>query len=123
MFVIKAPGAAVVTTSEAKRDIPGTFRVAERHRVYVTKDGQPIGGMVSMSMMAILEETLADRETTEVAASRLQSVRDGGDDLLDADDFFSQADAMVSRSAGVRVAKGAPKRAPKRASTRTRKGA
>lgn len=62
MLVIKHPGAAVVTTTEAKRDLPGAFRVAEKMRVYVTKDGQPIGGLVSLEMMALLEQALAERE-------------------------------------------------------------
>lgn len=62
MLVIKQPGAAVVTTTEAKRDLPGTFKVAEKLRVYVTKDGQPIGGLVSMEMMALLEQAIAERE-------------------------------------------------------------
>ncbi len=62
MLVIKQPGAAVVTTTEAKRDLPGTFKVAEKMRVYVTKDGQPIGGLVSMAMMAVLEQALAEAE-------------------------------------------------------------
>jgi hypothetical protein len=68
MLVIKHPGAAVVTTTEAKRDLPGTFKVAEQMRVYVTKDGQPIGGLVSLEMMALLEQALAERE--ERRASR-----------------------------------------------------
>ncbi|MHB8838896.1 MAG: hypothetical protein ACYC7F_08090 [Gemmatimonadaceae bacterium] len=62
MLVIKQPGAAVVTTTEAKRDLPGTFKVAEKMRVYVTKDGQPIGGLVSMEMLAVLEQALAERD-------------------------------------------------------------
>lgn len=74
MFVIKAPGAAIVTTSEAKRDLPGTFKVAEQTRVYVTKDGQPIGGLVSMEMMALLEQALAEREA-RLARRRNVSVR------------------------------------------------
>ncbi len=96
MFVINAPGAAVVTTSEAKRDIPGTFKVAENHRVYVTKDGQPIGGMVSMAMMGLLEEALADRQMTTVASRRLDAIREGSDQLLEADDFFAAADASIA---------------------------
>lgn len=99
MFVIKAPGAAVVTTSEAKRDIPGTFKVAENHRVYVTKDGQPIGGMVSMAMMALLEEALADRQMATVAAQRLAAVRDGSEELVEIDDFLGAADAMMAARA------------------------
>jgi len=96
VLVINAPGAAVVTTSEAKRDIPGTFKVAENHRVYVTKDGQPIGGMVSMAMMALLEEALADRQLAAGAGRRLDAVRSGADALLSADEFFSAADAMFA---------------------------
>lgn len=61
MLVINQPGAAVVTTTEAKRDLPGTFKVAEKLRVYVTKDGQPIGGLVSLEMMALLEQAIADQ--------------------------------------------------------------
>ena len=61
MFVIKHSDAAVITTTEAKRDLPGAFRVAERARVYVTKDGQPIGGLVSMEMMDLLEQALVER--------------------------------------------------------------
>ncbi|MDP1891567.1 MAG: hypothetical protein Q8K55_11805 [Gemmatimonadaceae bacterium] len=62
MLIINHPGAAVITTTEAKRDLPGTFKVAEKMRVYVTKDGQPIGGLVSLEMMALLEQALAERE-------------------------------------------------------------
>lgn len=61
MLVIKHPGAAVITTTEAKRDLPGTFKVAETLRVYVTKDGQPIGGLVSLEMMAVLERAIAEQ--------------------------------------------------------------
>lgn len=61
MLVIKQPGAAVITTTEAKRDLPGTFKVAEKLRVYVTKDGQAIGGLVSLEMMALLEQALAEQ--------------------------------------------------------------
>ncbi len=62
MLVIRQPDAAVVTTTEAKRDLPGTFKVAEKMRVYVTKDGQAIGGLVSLEMMALLELAIAERE-------------------------------------------------------------
>ena len=95
MLVINAPGAAVVTTTEVKRDVPGTFKVAESHRVYVTKDGQPIGGIVSVAMMEFLEEALSDRQMARVAARRHSAVVKGVDELLEADDFFAQADAAM----------------------------
>ena len=95
MLVINAPGAAVVTTTEVKRDVPGTFKVAESHRVYVTKDGQPIGGIVSVAMMEFLEEALSDRQMARIAARRHSAVVKGEDELLEADDFFAQADAAM----------------------------
>lgn len=93
MFIVDAPFAAIVTATELKQDVRGAFKVAEEHRVYVTKDGQPIGGLVSMELMAILEEALADRQIAAVASARLAAVRAGDDDLLDEKDFFAQADA------------------------------
>jgi hypothetical protein len=96
MLVINAPGAAVVTTTEVKRDLPGTFKVAEERRVYVTKDGQPIGGIVSMAMMEFLEEALAERQMAKVAGERLEAVRAGSDELIDADDFFAKAEAVIA---------------------------
>ncbi|MBX9928722.1 MAG: hypothetical protein K2X99_07375 [Gemmatimonadaceae bacterium] len=44
------------------RDLPRAFQVAEQLRVYVTKDGQPIGGLISMEMMVLLEQAIAERE-------------------------------------------------------------
>jgi hypothetical protein len=97
MFIVEAPFAAVVTATELKQDVRGAFTVAEEHRVYVTKDGQPIGGLVSMEMMAILEEALADRQLAAVAAERLAAVKDGADVLLDEKEFFARA---AARKAG-----------------------
>jgi hypothetical protein len=62
MLVIHGPKAAVLTTTEAKQDLPGAFRTAARMPVYVTKDGKPIGGLVSMEMLALLQRARAERE-------------------------------------------------------------
>ena len=64
--------------------------------MYVTKDGQPIGGLISMAMMELLEEALADRQIGAVASRRLEALRAGADDLMDADDFFTKADAVLA---------------------------
>ena len=76
--------------------------------MYVTKDGQPIGGLVSMEMMEILEEALADRQLAAIAAERFAAVKDGTDVMLDEKEFFARAS---SKKAG----------APARASTAARK--
>jgi PHD/YefM family antitoxin component YafN of YafNO toxin-antitoxin module len=91
MFIVNAPLAAILTATELKQDVRGAFTAAEQHRVYVTKDGQPIGGLVSMEMMEILEETLADRQLAAIAAERLAAVDAGTDDLLDEKEFFARA--------------------------------
>jgi hypothetical protein len=99
MLVIDAPGAAVVTTSEVKKDLPGTFRLAKERRVYVTADGQPIGGIVGMETMQLLEEFLPDLELFAHATSRLAAIRRGDDVLLDEDDFRARAEAQFAASA------------------------
>ena len=96
MFVIEAPGAAVITTTEVKKDIPGAFKEAKEHRLYVTKDGQPIGGIVSMELMQILEEVLADTPLVLMAEARMADIRSGDAKLMDADDFFARADAQMA---------------------------
>lgn len=100
MLVIDAPRAAVATTTEVKKDVRGAFKVAEEHRLYVTKDGQPIGGIVSMAMMAVLEEALEDRKIASVATRRLAAVRSGAEALMDADDFFAKAGALMAARRG-----------------------
>ena len=96
MFSVKAPFAAVVTSTELKQDVRGAFKLAEAHRVYVTKDGQPIGGLISMKMMAILDEVLSDRRLGKIAAKRLAAIQAGRDTLIDEKDFFVQAEARPS---------------------------
>lgn len=93
MFIVNAPLAAVVTATELKQDVRRAFAVAEEHRVYVTKDGQPIGGLVSMEMMEILEEALADRQLAALAAERFAAVKAGTDELLDEKAFLARANS------------------------------
>ena len=99
MLVIDAPRAAVVSTTEVKNDVRGAFKMAEEYRVYVTKDGQPIGGIISMAMMRILEDALENLQIAGIATDRLAAVRAGADTLLDADEFFARADAAMTARA------------------------
>jgi len=98
MLLIDTPGAAVVTISEVKKDLPGTFKLAKERRIYVTADGQPIGGIVGMETMQLLEEFLPDLELFAVATSRLAAIRAGEDVLLDEDDFRARAEARFAAS-------------------------
>ena len=96
MLIIDAPGAAVVTTSEVKKDLSGTFKLAKERRIYVTSDGQPIGGIVGMATMQLLEEFLPDLELFALASSRWAAIRAGEDALLDEDDFRARAEARFA---------------------------
>lgn len=96
MLVIDAPGAAVMTTSEVKKDLPGTFKLAEERRIYVTADGRPIGGIVGMETMRLLEEFLPDLELLAEAAARREAVQSGQDRLLDEVDFRARAEARLA---------------------------
>jgi len=53
------------------------FEQSRTTRVYVTNDGELVGGIISPEMMQILDEVLADREAGEVAAERLAAIRSG----------------------------------------------
>jgi len=93
MLVIKGGSAAVATASEVRRNLKQMFEQARTTRVYVTNDGELVGGIVSPEMMAILDEILSDHEMGTIAAQRLDDVRSGKTQLLDEDVFWSTVDA------------------------------
>jgi prevent-host-death family protein len=91
MLVIKGSNAAVATTTEVRRNLRDVLEQARTSRVYVTNDGELVGGIVSAEMMELLDEVLADREMAGVAAQRLEAIHSGQDTLLDEDDFWTRA--------------------------------
>jgi prevent-host-death family protein len=91
MLVIKGSNAAVATTTEVRRNLKDVLEQARSARVYVTNDGELVGGIVSAEMMELLDEILADREMTRVAERRLTAIQSGEDTLLDEDEFWARA--------------------------------
>jgi PHD/YefM family antitoxin component YafN of YafNO toxin-antitoxin module len=91
MLVIKGSNAAVATTTEVRRNLRDVLEQAKTSRVYVTNDGELVGGIVSAEMMELLDEVLSDREMTRVAEHRLTAIRSGEDRLLDEDEFWARA--------------------------------
>jgi prevent-host-death family protein len=91
MLVIKGSNAAVATTTEVRRNLKDVLEQARTSRVYVTNDGELVGGIVSAEMMELLDEVLADREMARVAGQRLEAIHSGQDTLLDEDDFWTRA--------------------------------
>jgi PHD/YefM family antitoxin component YafN of YafNO toxin-antitoxin module len=91
MLVIKGSNAAVATTTEVRRNLKDILEQAKTARVYITNDGELVGGIVGADMMELLDEILADRELTRVAERRLEAIRSGEQKLLDEDEFWSRA--------------------------------
>ncbi|HEX8453840.1 MAG TPA: hypothetical protein VF647_17185 [Longimicrobium sp.] len=74
-----------------------TIERAQDKPVYLLRDGEPVGGIVSLEMLELLQDVLEDRYLSDVAAQRLQRIRDGGEDLLDEDDFWMRADQIMGQ--------------------------
>lgn len=91
MLVIKGRDAAVATASEVRRNLRKMFEQARTTRVYVTNDGELVGGIISPEMMEILDEVLADRAAGEIAAERLAAIRSGEARLVDENEFWNRA--------------------------------
>lgn len=101
MFAISGPQAVIATVSELKAKTKETLDAARQSPVYLVRDGQPVAGIISMEMMAVLEEALEDRRLARIAAARLDSIRSGEDTLLEEDEFWDAVEAR-STSQGVR---------------------
>ncbi|HET6231677.1 MAG TPA: hypothetical protein VFE05_16505 [Longimicrobiaceae bacterium] len=91
MLKIKGSQATVATTSEVRRNLKTIFEEARTSRVFVTSDGELVGGIIGPEMMEILDEALADRELVEVSSRRLAEIRAGKQKLLDEDEFWAKA--------------------------------
>lgn len=89
--------AAFATMGELKNRAKQTIEKAQERPVYVLRDGEPVGGIVSIEMLELLQDVLEERYVSDRARQRLQSLREGSDDLLDEDEFWARADAVVAR--------------------------
>lgn len=88
--------AAFATMGDLKNRAKQTIEKAQEKPVYLLRDGEPVGGIVSIEMLELLQDVLEDRYISDVAQQRLQALRDGTDELLDEDDFWAQADAIMA---------------------------
>lgn len=95
MFQVQGP-AAIATIQDLKTRLKATLDAAQEMPVYVTRGGEPVAGIVSMEMMEILQEALEDRYIGQVAGERLQAIQAGEEELLDEEDFWAQADAIMT---------------------------
>jgi len=75
MFTVTGPSAVIATVSELKAKTRETVGAAQRSPVYLVRGGKPVGGIVNMEMMALLEEALEDQRMARVAATRFDAGR------------------------------------------------
>lgn len=119
MFVIKQAGIGMATMSDLKTQAKQTLAAAQDARIYVLNDGKPVAGIVSLEIMSLVEDLLEDQALAKVAQERVTAVESGSEALLDEDDFFAQADAMLAAGSAIAT----PKKGARSAtgSARTRK--
>jgi PHD/YefM family antitoxin component YafN of YafNO toxin-antitoxin module len=91
MFAVIGPSAVIATVSELKTKMKETLMAAERSPVYLVRDGQAVAGIISMDMMAVLQEALEDRRIAQIASGRLDAIQGGEDALIDEDAFWAKA--------------------------------
>jgi len=88
--------AAFATMGDLKNRLRETIEKAKDRPVFLLRDGEPVGGLVSMQMMEILQEALEDLYIADVARKRLDAARAGRDELLDEEEFWTEADAILA---------------------------
>jgi PHD/YefM family antitoxin component YafN of YafNO toxin-antitoxin module len=88
--------AAFATVGDLKTRAKQTIEKAQEKPVYLLRNGEPVGGIVSIEMLELLQDVLEDRYIADVAHQRLQALRDGTDELLNEDDFWARADAVMA---------------------------
>ena len=88
--------AAFATMGDLKMRARQTIEAAQEKPVYLLRDGEPVGGIVSVRMIEFMNDMLEEQYISEVAGQRLQAIRDGKDELLDEDEFWRRAEAIMS---------------------------
>lgn len=95
--MFKTRGSAVFATmSDLKTRAKQTIEKAQEKPVYLLRNGEPIGGIVSLEMLELLQEVLEERYIQDAAERRLQAIREGEDELLDEDVFWARADSVMA---------------------------
>lgn len=88
--------AAFATMGDLKMRARQTIEKAQEKPVYLLRDGEPVGGIVSLRMLEFMNDMLEEKYISGVAERRLHAIDGGEDDLIDEDEFWARADAIVS---------------------------
>ena len=89
---VKTP-ALVKTTTEVRGSIKETFEEAQENLVIVISNSDPVGAVIGLKHLKLLEEAIERQETERLAAiaeDRLRRLREGTEQLLDEDEFWAR---------------------------------
>jgi PHD/YefM family antitoxin component YafN of YafNO toxin-antitoxin module len=91
--VLEVKGPALVkTTTEIRGSIKETFEEAQETLVYVTSNSDPVGAVIGLKHLKLLEEAIEKQETERLAAiaeDRFRRLREGTEELLDENEFWA----------------------------------
>lgn len=91
MLAVKTP-ALVKTTTEVRGSIKETFEEAQQSLVIVISNSDPVGAVIGLKHLKLLEEAIERQETERLAAiaeDRLRRLREGSEQLLDEDEVWA----------------------------------
>jgi hypothetical protein len=83
--------ALVKTTTEVRGSIKETFEEAQENLVIVISNSDPVGAVIGLKHLKLLEQALERQETERlatIAEDRLRRLREGTEELLDEDEFW-----------------------------------
>jgi hypothetical protein len=89
---VKAP-AVVKATSEVRNNIKETFDEAQERVVYVMNNRKPLGAVIGLKHLKLLEAALereAEERLAAIAEQRYQRYLEGKEELLDEEEFRSR---------------------------------
>jgi len=95
MFEIRG-SAAIATMGDLKTRTKQTIDKAQEKPVYLLRDGEPVGGIVSLEMLELLQDALEERYMSAIAQARLKALREGDAELLEETEFWAEADAIMA---------------------------
>lgn len=90
MLEVKGP-ALVKTTTEIRGSIKETFEEAQENLVYVISNSDPVGAVIGLKHLKLLEQAIERQETERlatIAEDRFRRLREGTEELLDEDQFW-----------------------------------
>jgi hypothetical protein len=89
--------AAFVAVGDLQSRAGEIVEKAQEKPVYLLRAGEPIGCIVSLEMLDLVQDVLEDRYISSVAGQRLQAIRKEQNGLVDEEEFWARADGVLAK--------------------------